>query len=96
MKHESEQSLKEVLSEWLKEYQMKHGNHLSMVRQLWPSLFNPLIQRHTKELRLSKRTLYVVVDSAVVRQEMHLARAQIRMRINEALGEEYVQEVIIR
>jgi len=96
MKHESEQSLKDVLTEWLKEYQMKHGNHAAMIRQIWPSLFNPLIQRHTKELRLSHRTLYVQVDSAVVRQEMHLARAQIRTRLNEALGEDYLKEVVIR
>ncbi len=96
MKKASEQSLKDVLEEWMKQFRMRQGNTDWRIREAWPRLFGPMIQRHTIELRLSKRTLYVVVDSAPLRQELHIAREKIKTTLNEELGDSFLQEVVIR
>lgn len=96
MKKASEQSLKEVLEEWMKQFRMRQGNTDWRIREAWPRLFGQMIQRHTIELRLSKRTLYVVVDSAPLRQELHIAREKIKTTLNEELGDSFLEEVVIR
>ena len=96
MKKDSERSLKEVLEEWMKQFYMRQGNNEWLIKDAWPRLFGPTIARHTTLLRLSKRTLYVVVDSVPLRQELHIAREKIRTTLNAEIKDNFLEELVIR
>jgi predicted nucleic acid-binding Zn ribbon protein len=92
----NEHTLKEALEAMLRHYKLKDGYNEARIRQLWQQQMGPLIAQHTSEFSLRDRKLYIAVRSAPLRQELSMARETLRHRLNEALGEAYLQEVIIR
>ena len=78
MQRNSEKSLKDVLSELMKTYRLRKGNNEWVIKEAWPRLFGEMINRHTVQLRLSGRRLYIKVDSSPLRHELMMGREKIR------------------
>jgi hypothetical protein len=95
MKKNNEQTLKDVLGELMKTYRLRQGNNEWAIKEAWPRLFGDMINRHTTQLRLSKRKLYVKVDSAPLKQELSMGREKIRRILNEELGDDFLEEIIL-
>jgi predicted nucleic acid-binding Zn ribbon protein len=64
-------------------------------KQLWYEMMGPAIGNYTKNIYVKKNKLYVSLSSASLRQEMNYSKEKIQTYINEALGEEFIREVII-
>lgn len=92
----NESSIKEALRAMLAHYRLQSGYHQARIQALWPRLYGKSITDRTRELRIRDRVLYVSVDSAPLRQELTMGRAQLCQRLNEELGENYLKEVVIR
>jgi predicted nucleic acid-binding Zn ribbon protein len=92
----SEKTLKEALLELMNQYRMKQGISEAMIKAAWARTMGPVILRHTKQLRVSRKSLYIVVDSPALRQDLFYGREKIRTMMNEELGEEYLEEVVIK
>jgi predicted nucleic acid-binding Zn ribbon protein len=88
--------LKEVLKLFVEKYRLKARLHQTRLDELWGKLMGPTIAGYTREIKMRGKKLYLTVDSAPLRQELNMGREKLRDRLNEALGEEYIQEVIIR
>ena len=95
MQKNSEKSLKEVLSELMKTYRLRKGNNEWVIKEAWPRLFGEMINRHTVQLRLSGRRLYIKVDSSPLRHELMMGREKIRKMLNEEIGDNFLEEVIL-
>ncbi len=93
---QEEKPLKEVLEEMLRHYRLKGKYHQAKIRNHWGELMGPMIEKYTLSLQVHRRRLIVEVDSAPLRQELSMSREKIRDLMNEALGEEYIREVLIR
>ncbi len=96
MKRHNDQPLKDVLREMVEAYRLKPKLHQTKVRSMWEDLMGPSISRYTRDLYLRRKKLYVNLNSAPLRQELSLGKEKIRKIFNEALGEDYIEEVIIR
>lgn len=96
MKRGNEHNLKEALEAMLKAYKLKDGYTEARIRLLWQEQMGPAINQHTTECRLYKGKLFVAVTAAPLRQELAMSRQTIRDRLNEALGEPAIDELIIR
>lgn len=92
----NEQSLKEVIDEMLKAYKL--DGRLSEVRLInsWEKVVGKMIARHTKDLYISRRKLYITLDSAALRDELSYARTKILNMLNEEAGTEVIEEVIFK
>lgn len=58
-------------------------------------MMGSLIVSYTRQIRMEQHKLYIRVESASLKSELHIMREDIRKRINERLGEEYITEVRI-
>ena len=63
---------------------------------MWPELMGPAIAKYTTEVRVYRRKLYVSISSAPLRQELSMGTEKIKDLINDTLGEEYLEGVIVR
>lgn len=92
----NEQSLKEVIDEMLKAYKL--DGRLSEVRLInsWEKVVGKMIARHTKDLYINRRKLYITLDSAALRDELSYARTKILNMLNEEAGTEVIEEVIFK
>ena len=53
------------------------------------------ISTYTRDIRVKDNVLYVTIESASLRSELHFGREKIRGLLNDELGEEFLKEVVI-
>ncbi|NRB51708.1 MAG: DUF721 domain-containing protein [Saprospiraceae bacterium] len=89
-------SLKEALKEMLEVYRLKAKLNQTKINAVWSKLMGSSINKYTREIKLRRNKLYITIESASLRQELSYGKDKIIKIINEELGENYIEEVIIR
>lgn len=90
----SELSIKDAIEKLLHAYKLKSKVQEAQLVEAWERIMGKLIERHTRDLYIRNKKLYVKLDSAVVRQELTYARSKVLERVNEELGTGTVEEVV--
>lgn len=96
MKKSNDRPLKEVLKEMIEVYRLKSKLHQTKIQSLWTKVMGPAIANYTTEITVRKNKLYLRISSASLRQELTYGRDKIKKMLNEEIGEEFIEEVIIR
>lgn len=96
MKRDNDYTLKEVLEELLKAYQWEEKLDVVKLRKTWEKIVGRIIARHTNHIDVRNRTLYVKIDSSVIRSELLLARSKIVKAVNNEMGYNMIDELILR
>ena len=97
MKRHNDRPIKEVLQQWSTQNTRRKNNLQRVkIRELWKSRMGTTINSATTEISVSRGKLYLTITSASIRQEMLFQREKIKAFINEAIGENQIQEVIVR
>lgn len=96
MRKKNDQSISEVLQEFIRENKLKPQLNESRIKTLWEQLMGKTISTYTSNISVRKGTLYLTILSAPLKQELSFAKDKIRNMLNEHLGEDFVKEVIIR
>lgn len=96
MKNSNTVTLKEALTELIETYRLKSKLHQTTIRATWEETMGPTIAGYTKEISIMGKQLHIQIESAPLRQELSYAKDKIRQLMNESLGENFIQEVIIR
>lgn len=97
MKEASNQvSLKDALKEMLEVYRLKAKLNQTKINAVWIKLMGTSINKYTREIKLRRNKLYITIESASLRQELSYGKEKIIRIINEELGEDYIEDVIIR
>ena len=93
-KSSNEHTLKEVLNELIQQYQLRDGLHQVRVREFWLHEMGEAINKYTESIDLRKRTLYLRIQSAPLKQELSFGKEKIRQLLNQHLGEDYIEAVV--
>ena len=83
----NQQHISDVIQGFLKEYELDGKMKEIELVNRWEEIVGKSINRHTLRMYLNDKTLYLKLDSSVVRQELHYGKQQLLERINEAMGE---------
>lgn len=59
----------------------------------WPELMGPAVANRTKDIRIKNKTLYLTLDSSVMRDELANGKSIIIHRINEKVGFEIINDI---
>ena len=59
----------------------------------WPELMGPAVAQRTTDIRIENNTLYLKIDSSVMRDELFHGKQIIIARCNQFVGEELVRDV---
>jgi hypothetical protein len=85
-----------ILSEIIDRNNLQSGLDEIDVKAAWFSLMGNGVATYTRELQVKNKTLYVVLSSAVLREELHHGRDKIIALINEECKREVITKVILR
>jgi hypothetical protein len=91
-----EQSVGDVLKQFMQENRLQPGMDKIDVREAWKNLMGNGVNNYTREIMLKGTTLYVELTSAVLREELSFGKAKIIKMINEELKREVVKDVVLR
>ena len=96
MQRDSEYSLKDVIQRLLKAYKWEDKLDSVSLINSWEKVVGSIIAKHTTNLFLKNKVLYVSLDSSVLRNELHMERSNIVKMINKELGKKVVEEVVFK
>ncbi|MCH2224050.1 MAG: DUF721 domain-containing protein [Crocinitomicaceae bacterium] len=89
----NEAPLKEVIDRWLKAYGLDAKMKEMDVIQAWPELMGTAVAHRTKSIKIRNKTLYVSLESSVMRDELAHGKSVIIQRINEYAGFAIINDV---
>ncbi len=94
MKATNEQTLKEAITELLEAYKLKDGINETRLINSWDNVVGDLISRHTEKLFIRKKTLYIKLDSAALKNELMYARNKLIKSLNKAIDVEVIEDIV--
>jgi len=89
-------SISDALKEFVEKNKLQKGLDKVNVREVWNSQMGPAIEKYTTSIKLDRDTLYVQLSSSVLREELNYGREKIIRMLNEELGRELIQKLVLR
>ena len=96
MRRTNDHSLKEVINDLLKEYQLSDKLKELKIIESWPKIVGKIIAKHSTGIYLRNKKLYITLDNAAIREELLFAKTKLLKSINKTVGENYVEEIIFK
>ena len=92
----AEYSLGEALNEFLNKSRMKGDIQALRIDAIWEEIMGKTIARYTDKLQIIGEKLIISTTVAPLKNELLYQRDEIIRRVNEALGQKVIKEVIIK
>ena len=89
-------SLKDAIKTFLNQSRIKGSIQALQVEDVWEQVMGKTIARYTDNLKVINKTLYVTTHVAPLKQELVFQKEKIKQRVNEALGERVIEEVVVQ
>ncbi|HVZ55362.1 MAG TPA: DUF721 domain-containing protein [Chitinophagaceae bacterium] len=91
-----EYSLQDAIRQFLDKSQLKGSLQALQIEEIWESVMGKTVARYTDRIQLFGSRLVITTQVAPLKSELIYQREKIRQRVNEALGEQVVREVIVQ
>jgi predicted nucleic acid-binding Zn ribbon protein len=88
-----EAPLKDVIDRWLKAYRLDVKMKEMEIIDAWPEMMGKAVANRTRQLTIKNKTLYLKMDSAVMREELAYGKQVIIERINQKAGSQIITDV---
>ncbi len=91
-----EYSLGDALRKFLNHSHLKGSIQALQIEEVWEQIMGKTVARYTDKIQIHGHTLYIDTAIAPLRQELLYQKDTILRRVNEALGEAVIKEVVIK
>jgi predicted nucleic acid-binding Zn ribbon protein len=89
----NETPLKDLIDKLMKAYQLDGKLNEMTVLEAWPEMMGIAVANRTVDLKIRNKTLYITMDSSVMRDELAHGKSIILHRVNEKAGYEMITDV---
>ncbi|MBS1927995.1 MAG: DUF721 domain-containing protein [Chitinophagaceae bacterium] len=91
-----ELSMEDAMNQFLKGSRLKSGIQSVRIEAVWEELMGKTIAKYTDKIQIRGNTLFVETTVAPLKNELLFQKDLIIQRLNEAMGEKIIKEVVIR
>jgi len=95
IKKSNEYSLKEAIEELLNTYSIKRKIEQTKVLQSWQKVCGEIIDKHTENIYIRNKILFVKVNSAPLKNELFYAKSKLLKYLNKEAGGEVIEDIIL-
>lgn len=92
----AELSLADAMKEFLKKSKLKGGIQALQIQDAWEKIMGRTIAKYTDKIEIIGSTLFISSNVAQLKNELLYQKPKIIERVNEALGERVITEVVIK
>jgi predicted nucleic acid-binding Zn ribbon protein len=89
-------NMKTLIDKLIRSYGLESKMQELDVMSEWENIVGKMIARHTKDIQIRNKILYITLDSAPLKQELLMNRTRIIELVNEKSGKQLVQDVFIK
>ena len=86
----------DAIKQYLNQSRIKGDIQAMQIQELWEKIMGKTIARYTENLKIINRTLFITTNVAPLKQELLYQKEKIKLRVNEALGQKVIDEVVIQ
>jgi predicted nucleic acid-binding Zn ribbon protein len=90
-----EYSLGDALKHFLRHSRLKGSIQAMQITDVWEKIMGKTVARYTDKISIHGSTLYITTSVAPLKQELLYQKDTICKRVNEALGEAIIKDVVI-
>ncbi|MBP6023071.1 DciA family protein [Ferruginibacter sp.] len=92
----AEISLQDAIQQFLQKSRLKSGIQALRIEDIWENVMGKTIAKYTDKIQIINHTLYITSTVAPLKNELLYQKEKIIERVNEALGEKLVKDVVIK
>lgn len=89
-------SLKDAIKLYLNQSRIKGSIQALQIEDVWETVMGKTVARYTENIKVINKTLFITTTVAPLKQELLYQKEKIKLRVNEALGEKVIEEVVIQ
>ena len=86
----------DAIKQFLNQSRLKGDIQAMQIHEVWEKVMGKTIARYTDELKVINRTLFVRTSVGPLKQELLYQKEKIMLRVNEALGDKVIDDVVIQ
>lgn len=86
--------LGDVIREMIEAYGLKSKLSEANLVDSWEEVVGQMIAKHTRDVYIKKRKLFVKLDSPALKNELMYRRNSLKDKLNEAAGGEVIEEIV--
>jgi hypothetical protein len=91
-----EYSLGEAIQQFLKKSRLKGSVQALQITDIWEQIMGKTVAKYTESIKIYGDKLYITTTMAPLKQELLFQKDNIITRVNEALGDKVIKEVVIQ
>jgi predicted nucleic acid-binding Zn ribbon protein len=95
IKRDNDFTLKEVIERLRKVYNWDTSLDEANLKNSWEKVVGGIIGKHTLNLSVKNRVLYVNLDSSVIRSELQMSRSKIVKLLNDEVGKNVIDDMVL-
>lgn len=95
-RHKEHMRLNDALKDFVETNNLQKGLDKIEVQELWVKLMGNGVNSYTTSVQLNRDTLYVQLNSSVLREELSYGKEKIIAMLNEAFGKEVIKKLVLR
>ena len=96
MAKHNDQIIGDVLKNMVRDMKISPKLHELKIKKFWLDVMGTTINSYTKEIKLRRNKLFITIESAPLRQELSYGKEKLLKVLNREIGEEYIQDIVIR
>ena len=89
-------SIAEAMQEFLKQSRIKGAIQALQIEDAWEQIMGKTVARYTDKLQIIGDKLIITTSVAPLKNELIYQKEKIKQRVNEALAQKVINEVIIQ
>jgi len=88
--------MQDAIQQFLKQSRLKGSIQAFQIEEIWEQIMGKTIAKYTDKIQIINRTLFISSTVAQLKHELLYQKEKIIERVNEALGEKVIDDVVIR
>ena len=89
-------SLQDAINQFLQKSRLKSGIQALRIEDVWEEVMGKTVAKYTDKIQIINATLFITTTVAPLKNELLYQKEKIIERVNEALGEKTIKEVVIK
>ena len=89
-------SMQDAIKQFLKQSRLKGGIQALQIEDVWEKIMGKTIAKYTDKIQIINGTLFISSQVAPLKNELLFQKDKINERVNEALGDNVIKEVVIK
>ncbi|MDP9230966.1 MAG: DUF721 domain-containing protein [Bacteroidota bacterium] len=91
-----EYKIGDAIQQFLNQSRIKGSIQALQIEDVWEEIMGKTIARYTESIKIINHTLFITTHVAPLKQELVFQRLKIMQRVNEALGQQVIKEIVVQ